>query len=135
MSKANGVSSAIGKIVTYILVVLLVLGIAGVAAYFVAKDEGISFYVEFGKKRYLSGVDEANISVYPKQMYSFPVKSLTGENIDYSVSVSSNGEHNFAFVYDGKFYDFYVKDDTENNDYSEAFGLRKNADGFSIRCV
>lgn len=42
MSKANGTINAIGKIITYILVVLLVLGIAGGISYFVLRNQGIS---------------------------------------------------------------------------------------------
>ena len=132
MSKTSNIESAIGKLLTYLLILLLVLGLAGVVVYFVAKDEGVSFYVEYGGERYFSGVNEADLCLFNGETYSFSVKPLIGDNVDYSVSVSSNGEHNFAFIYDGEFYDFYVKDDTENNDYSEVFGLQKNKGGFSI---
>ena len=47
MSKANGTINAIGKIITYILVVLLVLGIAGGISYFVLRNQGITYYVEY----------------------------------------------------------------------------------------
>ena len=48
MSKRKDkVSSTLSKIITYILVVLLLLGFAGVIVYFVAKNEGVSFYVEY----------------------------------------------------------------------------------------
>lgn len=132
MSKANGALGAVGKVITYILVVLLVLGVAGVIVYLLAKDEGVTFFVEYGGERYLSGVTEADLTLYTGETHEFSVKSLTGDNVDFSVSVSSNGENNFAFVYNGEFEDFYVKDDTENNDYSAAFGLRKSESGFSL---
>lgn len=132
MNKASGAGNAIGKIIAYILVVLLVLGLAGVVVYFVTKDEGISFYVDFNGERYYSGISEADLLLADGETYSFSVKSLTGNSVDYSVSVSSNSERNFAFVYNGEFEDFYVKDDTENNDYSAVFDLQKSEGSFSI---
>ena len=132
MSKTTKSGNAVTRIVTYILVVLLVLGVAGVIVYLLAKDEGVTFSVEYGGERYFSGVTEANLTLYTGETHDFSVESLTGGNIDFSVSVSSNGENNFAFVYDGEFEDFYVKDDTENNDYSAAFGLQKSESGFLL---
>ena len=132
MSKTTKSGNAVTRIVTYILVVLLVLGVAGVIVYLLAKDEGVTFSVEYGGERYFSGVTEANLTLYTGETHDFSVKSLTGGNIDFSVSVSSNGENNFAFIYNGEFEDFYVKDDTENNDYSAAFGLQKSESGFSL---
>ena len=132
MSKTNSAGNAISKFLTYLLVVLLVLGVAGVIVYFLAKDEGVTFTVEYGGERYYSGTSEANLVLSLGETHEFSVKSLTGENIDFSVSVSSNGENNFVFMHDGEYYDFYVKDDIENNDYSSAFALRKNDGGFSL---
>ena len=57
MSKANGTINAIGKIITYILVVLLVLGIAGGISYFVLRNQGITYYVEYGDEKYLADSD------------------------------------------------------------------------------
>ena len=57
MRKASGAGKAVGKIVTYLLIVLLVLGVAGAVFYFVAKQEGVSFYVEYDGTRYYSGIN------------------------------------------------------------------------------
>lgn len=132
MGKANKAESVIGKIMTYILVVLFVLGFSGVIVYFVAKDEGISFYVEYNGERYYSNVNESELFLSAGKEYTFSVKSLTGKNIDYLVLISSNGKNNFVFVCKDEFYNFYVKDDAGNNDYSEVFDLQKNAESFSI---
>ena len=133
MSKTSGEAfNAIGRVVTYILVVLLVFGVAGVIVYLFAKDEGVTFFVEYGGRRYFSGVNEANLTLYTDETHEFYVKSLTGDKVNFSVSVSSNGENNFVFICDGKFEDFYIKDNTENNDYSVAFGLQKSENGFSL---
>lgn len=131
MSKTTKSKNVFARILTYILVVLLLLGLAGVVAYFVAKDEGVTFSVEYDGKRYYSGVTEANLSLSTGETYSFSVQSLAGENVDFSVAVSSNSENNFSFIYDGEFYDFYA-DDIKNNDYSAVFGLQKNESGFSL---
>ena len=101
MSKTTKFGNAVTRILTYILVVLLVLGVAGVIVYLLAKDEGVTFSVEYGGERYYSGVTEADLTLYTGETHEFSVKSLTGDNVDFSVSVSSNGENNFAFIYDG----------------------------------
>ena len=55
--KASGTVETIGKIVTWILVVLLVLGIAGGAAYLAMKGSGASFYAETGGERIFGGTE------------------------------------------------------------------------------
>lgn len=52
MSKAGGGINTVTKIIVWVLVVLLLLGAAGVIAYYVLKDEGVSFYVEYNGERY-----------------------------------------------------------------------------------
>ena len=132
MNKADRVGKTIAKVITYMLVVLLVLGIAGVIVHFVATNEGISFYVDCNGERYYSSVDSPNLALTSGETYVFDIRSLTGENVEYSVSVQSSGEHNFSFDSDGETHDFYVADDTENNDYSSVFGLERNTDSFSV---
>ena len=79
MSKRKDkVSSILSKIITYILVVLLLLGFAGVIVYFVAKDEGVSFYVEYDGERYYSGIDDDELFLVSGENHSCSVKSLTG---------------------------------------------------------
>ena len=132
MNKADRVVKTIGNVITYVLVVLLVLGIAGVIVYFVATNEGISFYIDCNGERYYSSVDSPNLALTSGETYVFDIRSLTGENVEYSVAVQSSSEYNFTFVSDGETYDFYVADDTEYNDYSSVFDLKKSADSFSI---
>lgn len=131
MRKANGAGKAVGKIVTYLLIVLLVLGVAGAVFYFVAKQEGVSFYVEYDGTRYYSGINEGNLWLPAGDTYSFSVKSLTEGDVEYDVSVSSFGSNNFAFLLNGKYQQFYGTDEA-SNDYSEIFGLQKQADGFAL---
>lgn len=131
MSKANGAMSAVGKVITYILVVLLILGIAGMVAYFALRAQGVTYYVEYNGERYVANGDGGSLSFVTGETYEFSVKSLTGGEVNYDVTVQSNSANNFDFVLNGENYQFFGKND-ENNDYSEVFGLQKSADGFSL---
>ena len=131
MSKANGALGAVGKVITYILVVLLVLGIAGGIAYFALRAQGVTYYVEYNGERYVANGDGGSLSFLTGETYEFSVNSLTGGEVNYDVKVTANAANNFTFVYDGLVYQF-VSTTEENNDYSEIFGLQKNADGFSL---
>lgn len=131
MSKSNGALGAVGKVITYLLVVLLVLGIAGMVAYFALRAQGVTYYVEYNGERYVANGDGGSLSFVTGETYEFSVKSLTGGEVNYDVKVTANAANNFTFVYDGLVYQF-VSTTEENNDYSEIFGLQKNADGFSL---
>ena len=131
MSKANGAMGAVGKVITYILVVLLILGIAGMVAYFALRAQGVTYYVEYNGERYVANGDGGSLSFVTGETYEFSVNSLTGGEVNYDVRVTANAANNFTFVYDGLVYQF-VSTTEENNDYSEIFGLQKNADGFSL---
>ena len=132
MSKAGGAFSAIGKVITYILVVLLVLGIAGGVAYFALRSQGVTYYVEYSGEWYLANGDGGSLWLPPStEPKTFSVKSLTGGEVNYDVTVQSNSSNNFSFVIDGEYKQFYSTTD-ENNDYSEVFGLTKQAGSFSL---
>ena len=128
--KASGTVDAIGKIVTWIIVVLLVLGLAGGAAYLAMKESGVSFYAETGGERIFGGT-ERELTFSTGQTYDFSVRALEGGKVNYSVKVTANPENNFDFVLDGKTYRFSGEDE-ERNDYSEVFALTRRADGFSL---
>ena len=133
MSKSNGggALNAVGKVITYILVVLLVLGIAGMVAYFALRAQGVTYYVEYSGERYVANGDGGSIGFLSGETYDFTVKSLTGGEVNYDVTVQSNYSNNFDFVIDGEYKQFYSTTE-ENNDYSAVFGLQKRADGFSL---
>ena len=131
MSKASRAGNAVGKIVTYILVVLLVLGVAGMIAYFTLRSQGVTYYVEFGNERYFGNTEGGSLSLPTDETYAFSVKSLTGGEVNFDVKVQSNSANNFTFVCDGKPQSFYGTD-AEFNDYSEIFGLQKDKGGFSL---
>lgn len=132
MSRASGGIDTLIKITVWVLVVLLLLGAAGAISYYILKDEGVSFFVEYNGKRYFSSISEADLSFKTGDTYTFNVKSLTGKNVDCSASVWSNGEHNVSFAVGDKIYDFYSADNADNNVYSQVFSLQKSEGGFSI---
>lgn len=133
MSKSNGggALNAIGKVITYILVVLLVLGIAGMVAYFALRGQGVTYYVEYSGERYVANGDGGSLGLINGETHTFAVKSLTGGEVNYDVTLQSNSANNFDFVSNGENYQFFGKDENKN-DYSAVFGLQKKADGFSL---
>lgn len=132
MSKRKDkVSSTLSKIITYILVVLLLLGVTGCIAFFALRSQGVIFYVEFENDRYFANGEGGSISFVNGETYSFSVKSLSGGEVNYDVKVVSNASNNFTFSCEGLIYQF-ASTNEENNDYSEVFGLEKRSDGFSI---
>lgn len=131
MSKAKGAGSAFGKVLTYILVVLLLLGIAGGVAYFFMRSQGVTYYVEYNDTQYLANSDGGSIGLRTGETHEFSVKSLTGEEVNYSVKVISNEANNFSFSIGDELHRFYEGNDA-NDDYSSLFGLQKSADGFTI---
>ena len=133
MSKSNGggLLNVIGKIITYIFVVLLVLGIAGMVVYFALRGQGVTYYVEYDGERYLSDLEGGNISLLNGETHTFTVKSLTGGEVNYDVKVQSNYSNNFDFVIDGENYRFY-SETAESNDYTDVFNVVKTPDGFAL---
>lgn len=131
MSKASRAGNAVGKVLTYILFVLLVLGVAGMIAYFTLRSQGVTYYVEFDGKRYFGNTDGGSLALADGTTHEFTVKSLSGGEVNFDVKVQSNSANNFAFTVDGVYKQFYSTT-AENNDYSEIFGLQKDKGGFSL---
>ena len=128
--KAGGRIDRAGKLVTWLLVVLLVLGLAGGAAYLVMKSRGMTFYAETEGEKIFGGA-EKTLFFRSGRTYEFAVRALEGGEVNYFVSLSSNPANNFEFVLDGKTYRFSGADEA-GNDYAEVFSLCKRTDGFSL---
>ena len=131
MSKSNGALGAAGKVITYLLVVLLILGIAGGIAYFFMRSQGMTFYVEYGGTKYLANGESGSIKLLNGTSSAFTVKSLTGEEVNYSVKVMSNGANNFSFTVNGEIW-YLWNDDETKDDYTDIFEVEKNADSFTL---
>ena len=131
MSKANGAKNGIVKVITWVLVVLLVLGGAGIIVRFALKDQGLNYYVEYNDKKYFANMESSDIWLSPIQENAFAVKSITGKPIDYSVKITANLENNFGFLLDGKYLQFYSTTESDN-DYTEIFEVQKSAEGFTV---
>lgn len=131
MSKANGAKNGIVKVITWVLVVLLVLGGAGIIVRFALKDQGLNYYVEYNDKKYFANAESPNVWLSPVQENAFAVRSITGKSADYSVKITANPENNFDFILDGKYFRFYSTTE-ETNDYTEIFEVQKSAEGFTV---
>lgn len=131
MSKASGAGNAIAKILTFLLAVLLMLGIAAVALFFVMRSQGMTYYVEYNGKQYLAGTDVGSLLLRVGETHTFAVKSLDDDEVDYSVKIVSNKANNLMFTIGDEFW-YLWNDDEERDDYSEVFGLKKQADSFSL---
>lgn len=131
MSNTNKVGNTLSRILTYVLVVLLVLGIAGIVVSLVMRDQGITFYAEHDGKRYLANDTASYITLTSGETYDFTVAAFDGGEMDYVVKVTSNADNNFDFTVDGNVYKFYGNDD-ELNDYSDIFAVMKTQSGFTI---
>lgn len=95
------------KVMTYILTVLLLIAAAGMIAYFVLREQGVTFYVEQSGQHYIANSDGGSISLERGKTTYFNVRSLTGGEVNYSVQVISNEANNFGFFVGEQFYRFY----------------------------
>ena len=128
MSKA---SSAFGKIVVWLLVVILIVAVVGVALYFGLRERGMTFYVEYGGQRYVGGPDGDSLLFRHGETHEFSVKSLTGGEVDFDVKITSNSDNNITFAYNQEYHNSYTDND-DTNDYSDVFGLQAETDGFTV---
>ena len=127
---SNGMKTA-GKVLCWILAVLLLLGIVGVIVYFVAKEQGVTYYVEYGGEKYYANTEGSSFWLEPGETFSFKVQTLEGEIADYAVTVTSNPETNFEFTAGGKLYVWHGSSE-KDNDYTELFKPEKAEDGFTL---
>lgn len=123
----------LGKFILWLLVILFLIGSSFLVVYFVMRSQGMTYYVEFKGERYYANSDGGKITLIEGELSKFSVKSLTDEDINYSVCVTSNYANNFRFSVRDELYKFYG-DDEELNDYSEIFDLQKTDSGFTV-CV
>lgn len=128
MNKASGV---FGKILIWFVVVLLVLGVAGIALFFVIREQGKVFYIECGDNRYFGNSSSECLCLLPNGEYRFSVKSLIGGEVDFDVKIMSSADNNIAFAYNNEFHHLYTGNN-EIDDYSVVFGLQTDKDGFTV---
>lgn len=128
MSKA---SNAFGKFVVWLLVVILIVAVVGVALFFALREQGITYYVEFGDERYFAGGKGDSLELMDGETHEFSVKSLTGDEIEFDVKITSNADNNICFAYNGEFHYSYTGN-AVTDDYSDVFGLQTKTDGFTV---
>lgn len=131
MKNASGTLNAAGRVMAWILAVLLALGLAGLLAWAVLRSQGVTYFVEFGEQRYLANGDGGRLALMSGESHDFAVKALTGGEVNFEVKITSNPANNFTFSHDGEVYQFVSGEDGDN-DYSQVFGLEKETDGFTL---
>ena len=118
------------KVIAWVLIILLIVAAGLIGGYFLLRDQGVTYYVEYGGDRYYANSDGGNISL-SRGENKFIVKSITGKEVNYSAKVISNEASNFGFFVGEEFHRFYDNDE-QNNDYTDVFGLEKNASEFTV---
>lgn len=128
MSKDSG---GFSKIIVWLLAVILIVAVFGVALSFGLREQGMTYYVEYNGQRYMGGMDNENIVLQTGKLYKFSVKSLTGGEIDFDVKITSNVDNDIMFSYNGELRHLY-EGSAETDDYSDVFGLQLDTDGFTV---
>lgn len=123
--------NTVGKVVAWVLAILLIAGVAGVIVYFVAKEEGADYYVEYGGTKYYGNAEGGKLDITSDNEYRFEVRSLTGENVNFDVKVTSNPANNFEYTVDGKLC-VWNGSDEKTNDYTDIFNVQKDETGFTM---
>lgn len=131
MSKSSGAGSVFGKIVAFIFVAVLILGIVGIAVYFLLREQGMTYYVEYNAQRYMGGMDGGSFALPTGETHKFSVKSLTGGEVEFDVKITSNSDNNIAFAYNEEYHVSYTGN-AETDDYSDVFGLQSAMNGFTV---
>ena len=99
--------------------------------YLFMRSQDVTYYVEYGGERFFGGTSGGVVDCVGGNTYDFSVKSLTGGEIDFSVKVMASGEKTVRFSFGDELHTLY-NGNAELDDYSEAFGLEKRTDGFSL---
>lgn len=128
MSKSGG---SFGKVVAGLFALVLIVAVVGVALYFGLREQGLTYYVEYGGERYYANSDSGGLLLYMEETHDFSVKSLTGGEVDIDVKITSNAENNFSFKVGEERWRFH-DNDPEKNDYTEIFGVDVSGDTFSV---
>lgn len=124
-------SKKIGKIVAFVLVVLLLVGAIGLIF---ALTNGFTedfkqFYLTCGDDKIMTQEDAREFK--NGETYTFGVKYIFDAGVtkskDYSVKIVSNAEKTFSYIADGKMYAF-----KGGEDYSSEFSLKKDEGAFTF---
>ena len=119
-------SGTVSNIIVTILLVLLMLGAIGGLAVWLAREDGLTVYVQYGEKRYMTNTVNTSLGELNSGTHEFTVKSLIGESCDYAVEILPNSKVNFDFAVNDKRYKWSAVN------CSQFFFIEKKKDGFKI---
>ncbi len=131
MAKTNG--KKVGKVLTYVLLVLCLVGAIGCIAYFTngLTSDFATFYVKVNDETIMT--ENGGYVLTMEEPLTVDVKytfeDMTEENLGYDVKVVPNttSETNFDFYVDGEAYSFGAE-----TDLTEGFNIVKNESSFTI---
>lgn len=134
MNAKRNMASTVGKVITYILLILAIAGIVGFFAFFTNgfTEEFKSFYIEQDGKPVLNTNTTMNMEF--DKTYNFGVKYVfennsSGNAKGYFVKIvpNTNTDTDFSFMANGKEVLF-----SSVKDLTSAFNINKQADRFSV---
>lgn len=128
MSKAG---NTFGKVMIWLLAIIIVIAIVGAVLYFTLRGEGATYFVQYGNETYYVNSANAGLSLQTDMPREFAVKSLTGGDVAYTVKVVANEANNFRFSFGDELHSLYSGNDGLD-DYSDLFALQKNGNGFCV---
>lgn len=124
MSKSR--ISNFANIIVTVIVLLLLLGITGGLIAWLAREDGLTVYVDYGEKRYTVNTVNASLETLDASKHEFTVGSLTGEAVDYTVEITVNKKAAFEFISNEKKYKWATVD------CSKYFKIDKTDTGFTL---
>lgn len=119
--------TVIESVLFWVLAVLIILAGLGVIAYFAAREQGVTKYVEYNGQRYYGNTDVKSIGRMLGDTYTFRVSALEGGTDNYTVKITPNPANDFTFTVDGQPYAWASKDD-----YTDLFDVTKESGKFTV---
>ena len=80
--------SVIESVLFWVLAVLIILAGLGAVAYFAAREEGVTKYVEYNGQKYYGNTEVRSVGRMLGDTYTFRVSALEGGIDNYTVTVS-----------------------------------------------
>lgn len=130
----NRKSSKVISILSYLLIVILIVGVCGVIAYFTNgfTSDFKTFYIAVDGKDVLTNTGGYVLTTDKETVVDvkYTFDKINSDISGYSIKISANAdtEHDFAFTVDGESHMF-----SEEKDLSKGFVIEKSENSFTIK--
>lgn len=119
--------SGIESVIFWVLMGLVILAGLGAIAYFAAREQGVTKYVEYNGQKYYGNADTKSVGRMLGDTYTFGVGAIGGGTDNYTVKITPNPANDFTFTVDGQPYAWASKDD-----YTDLFDVTKESGKFTV---